>query len=351
MTSVPKIGISMGDINGISLEVILKSLNHPSIFNICTPIIYGNGKIVAYHKNIVEYDDLQFNSISRVSEVKPGKINVVNVWKETVNIEIGKPTQESGKYAFISLEAAVKDLNDGHIDALVTAPINKAAMKMSGFKHIGHTEYLTEMSSTSESLMLMVSDAMKVGIVTAHIPLRDVANKVTKELVKKKLQLLRETMQRDFGISKPQIAVLGLNPHAGDDGNIGKEDIDIIRPVIIEEKKDGQFVYGPYGADGFFGSGDYKKFDAILAMYHDQGLIPFKTLSFGQGVNYSAGLSFVRTSPDHGTAYQIAGGNQADHHSFLKAMYTAIDISKTRAIYDEDNSNKLVQSKKRAERG
>lgn len=336
-----KIGITIGDVNGIGMEVILKSLYHEKIFDICTPVIYGNSKIVYYHRNIVDYEDMSVHNVHRVEEVEAGKINVVNVWQDNVNITLGKPTDSSGKYAFKSLEAAVADVKAGKIDAIVTAPINKQAMQMAGFQYIGHTEYLTEQSESDSSMMMMVSDSLIVGLVTAHIPLKDVARTITKENIMEHIHRLNSSMKKDFGKEKPLIGVLGLNPHAGDDGYIGKEDKEIIRPAIVEMKNKGMMVLGPYGADGFFGSSTYSKFDAVLAMYHDQGLIPFKALTFGEGVNYTAGLSFVRTSPDHGTAYNIVGGNKADHHSFLQAIFKAIDIVRNRREYAINHANPL----------
>ncbi len=323
------------------MEVIFKSLHHEDIFNHCIPILYGSRKIASYHRNIVDYDDITLNNIHHADQCKEGIINIVNVWQENVNITLGKPTELSGKYAMKSLEAAVKDIKKGKIDVLVTAPINKQAMQMAGFKHIGHTEYLTEQSESKESMMLMVSDSMLVGLITAHVPLRDVVPSITTEAIKEGIHRLNDTMIKDFGKEKPLIAVLGLNPHAGDNGYIGSEEQDIIRPAIVDMKEEGIMVMGPYSADGFFGSSMYSKFDAILAMYHDQGLIPFKALSFGEGVNFTSGLSFVRTSPDHGTAYNIAGANKANHHSFLKAMFRAMDIYRNREQYAIDHADPL----------
>lgn len=335
----------MGDMNGIGLEVVLKSLHHKSIFNQCIPIIYGNNKIVSYHRNIVDYANMSLNSIDKVEDSKEDVINVVNVWKENVNITLGKATEDSGKYAFKSLEAAVKDINSGKIDVLVTAPINKRAMKMAGFKHIGHTEYLAEQSERKNSMMIMAGDRLKVGLVSAHIPLSEVAASITKDRVIDSIRKLDISMREDFGREKPLIAVLGLNPHAGDDGYIGKEEKEIIRPAIMQLKEEGMLVLGPYSADGFFGSSMYSKFDAILAMYHDQGLIPVKALSFGESINFTAGLSFVRTSPDHGTAYDIAGANKANHLSFLNAIFKAIDIYRAREQYKIDHANPLQPQK------
>lgn len=321
--------------NGIGLEVILKTLDREEMLNVCTPIIYSSSKIVSYHKNIVDLENFHFQSINNAESPFDGRVNVVNCWKETINIQLGNATEESGKYAFESLEFAVQDLKKGLIDAIVTAPINKHAMQLGGFKHMGHTEYLTEELGSGESLMLMVSEQLKVGLATNHLPIQEVAEKINKELVINKIRLLNKSLKMDFGLERPTIAVLGLNPHASDDGVIGDEEENIIRPAIVECKKNGIMCLGPFAADGFFGSGQYRKYDGILAMYHDQGLIPFKALSFGDGINFTAGLKGVRTSPDHGTAYDIAGKNEADPSSFRQALYLAIDISRNRKIYKE----------------
>ena len=338
-----RIGISIGDINGIGLEVILKTLSHPQILNLCTPVIYGSSKIVSYHKNVVGLDSFQFNVATSGDRIKRDKVNVVNCWADDVNITLGKLSDSSGKYAKISLEQAVIDLKNGYFDALVTAPINKKAMQLADFKFLGHTEYLASEFNAKESLMLMVNDNLRIGLVTNHLPIRDVPAALTKELVRTKLQLFNNSLKVDFNLERPTIAILGLNPHASDDGIIGDEEENIIRPVIIETKKKGILAMGPYPADGFFGSMQYSKFDGILAMYHDQGLIPFKSLSFGSGVNFTAGLSIVRTSPDHGTAYEIAGNNVANPSSFRQALFVAIDIAKNRKIYKESTSNPIAR--------
>jgi 4-hydroxythreonine-4-phosphate dehydrogenase len=343
-----KVGISVGDINGIGLEVILKSLSE-NITDFCTPVIYCSSKVVAYHKNIVGIESFQFNSSSSAHGVRHGKINVVNCWQDDVNITIGKQTELGGKYARISLEQATNDLQEGLIDALVTAPINKKAMQMAGFQYPGHTEFLADRFKANNSLMLMVSDDLRIGLVTNHLPIKDVAAAISKDRISQKLQLMNETLRRDFGLEKPTIAVLGLNPHAGDDGAIGQEEEMIIRPAVIEAKKKGIMAFGPYAADGFFGSGQYKKFDGILAMYHDQGLVAFKSLAFGSGVNLTAGLPYVRTSPDHGTGYDIAGTNAADHGSFLRALYVALDVTRSRKAFDLAHQNVVKQSEKASE--
>ncbi len=340
------IGISAGDINGVGLEVALKTLADERILKICTPVIYASSKVVSYHKNIAGLEDLSFQQLSSAERLKWDRINVVNCWQDNVNITIGQLSETSGKYAKISLEQATNDLKAGYIDALVTAPINKQAMSTADFNFPGHTEYLADKFDVKESLMLMVNKDLRVGLVTNHLPLRDVASAVTKEKVIAKLKLLNLSLKKDFGIDKPIIALLGLNPHASDGGVLGDEEQKIIRPVVIEAKKKGLMVMGPFSADGFFGSGQYQKVDGILAMYHDQGLIPFKALSFGEGVNFTAGLPIVRTSPDHGTAFNIAGKNEADPSSFRQALFLAIDVAKNRKKYADMHSNPIKRNVK-----
>lgn len=335
-----KIGISIGDINGIGLEVILKNVANPELSKRATFVIYGSSKVVSYHKNIVEVD-FHFHQAPNIDRIHREKVNVINCWSDTVNITLGKATEEGGQYAIKSLEAAVNDLRHGMIDALVTAPINKQAMKLASFPFPGHTEYITQKLEAEESLMFMVHEDIKVGLVTNHLPLGEVQQRLDKRLLIRKIRLMEKSLRIDFGIERPTIAVLGLNPHAGDEGAIGYEEEAFIRPAVIELKKKGMLVMGPYAADGFFGSGQYKKFDGILAMYHDQGLIPFKLLSFGQGVNFTAGLNGVRTSPDHGTAYDLAGENKADASSFRQALYMALDIARNRKAHFEAHANPL----------
>lgn len=346
-----RVGISIGDINGIGLEVIIKTLANDKISEMCVPVIYGSSKVVSYHKNIVGIE-FQFHSAKSAERIHNEKINVVSCWQDSVNITLGKASEESGAYAIKSLEAATNDLKYGLIDALVTAPINKEAMNMAGFPFPGHTEYLNkELSENGESLMFMVNDELRVGLATNHLPLKSVAEAITKENLIKKIKIMNESLRMDFGLERPTIAVMGLNPHAGDNGVIGEEEEKIIRPAIVEMKKAGIMVIGPFPADGFFGSGQYKKFDGILAMYHDQGLVPFKSLSFGEGVNFTAGLSGVRTSPDHGTAYDLAGKNMADISSFRHALFAAIDIAKSRKEYFEMRANALVKKEKPIDNG
>jgi 4-hydroxythreonine-4-phosphate dehydrogenase len=333
-----KIGISIGDMNGIGLEVILKTVSDSRILNLCTPVLFGSSKVVSYHKNIVQVE-FPFANLRSAEEAEAGKVNVVNCWQENVNITLGKISEEGGRYAYKALEVAVSALKIGSIDALVTAPINKKAMQMANFPHAGHTEYITEQLGAKESVMLMLNDGFRVGLVTNHLPLSKVVENITKERIGKKLAILNEALKIDFGIERPTIAVLGLNPHAGDEGALGEEELTIIRPAIEAAKEKGIFAMGPFPADGFFGSGQHKKYDAILAMYHDQGLIPFKALSFGSGVNYTAGLGAVRTSPDHGTAFDIAGKDMAEPASFRQALFTAIDVAKNRLAYMEMSAN------------
>lgn len=340
-----KIGISIGDFNGIGLEVILKNLAKQKLAEMATFVIYGSTKVVSYHKNIVDVD-IHYHNASNIDRIRNDKINIVNCWTENVNITLGKPTDLSGKYAVRSLEAATKDLKYGLIDALVTAPIHKEAMKMADFPFPGHTEYITREMKAKESLMFMVHDVLKVGLVTNHLPIGQVKELITKGLILKKLRLMADSLRIDFGIERPTIAVLGLNPHAGDGGVIGKEDDEIVRPAVVEAKKKGMLAMGPFSADGFFGAGQHLKFDGVLAMYHDQGLIPFKLLSFGEGVNFTAGLSGVRTSPDHGTAFDIAGENAANPDSFRKAIYLAMDIVRHRKEYFDNHANPLVKRTK-----
>jgi len=326
----PLVGITMGDINGIGPEVIIKALENSKITQHLTPIIYGSAKVLSFYRKQLNRDNFNFSPINDLSRPYHRKVNVVNCWEDAVDVIPGQDNATGGKYALKALEAATNDLIDGKIDALVTAPINKLNIQNDNFKFAGHTEYLAEKAGSQESLMFMISDSMRVGVLTGHIPLKDVAAAVTKENIAKKLKMMTRSLKKDFGINKPKIAVLGLNPHAGEDGLLGNEENEIIRPAIEEFRSKGQIVMGPYPADGFFGSGEHHKFDAVLAMYHDQGLIPFKSLTFSTGVNFTAGLPFVRTSPDHGTAYTLAGKDQADEGSMRTAIFAALDIANSR---------------------
>lgn len=339
-----KIGISVGDINGIGIEVIIKTFLDPQMMELCTPIVYGSSKTVSLYRKSLDIHDFSFNKIDDAKDANAKKANIIDCWEEEALIDFGKSTNEAGKYAFISLEAATKDLSEGKIDAIVTAPINKDNIQSEDFKFSGHTEYL-ESKSTGESLMLMISENLKIGMVTGHIPVKTIANNLTVDKIFGKIKVLNKALIQDFAINSPKIAVLGLNPHAGDNGLLGSEENDIIVPAINNAKSIGLNVFGPYAADGFFGSGNYKKFDAVLAMYHDQGLIPFKSLAFGSGINFTAGLDIVRTSPDHGVAYDIAGKNIANEQSFRSAIYLAIDVVKNRKMDTEINENPLKKAK------
>ncbi len=334
-----KVGISIGDINGIGIEIILKTFEDTRMLDFCTPIIFGSTKVLSYHKKVLNLHT-NVHGIDQVRNSVNNKLNLLNVWKEQVDIELGKPTKISGKYAFRSLQSATKALKNKEIDVLVTAPINKDNIQSEDFQFKGHTEYL-ESNLDGESLMILMTDELRIGLITGHLPISEVAKTITPDLIKRKVEILYDSLVKDFNISKPKIAVLGLNPHCGDHGVIGTEDDEITIPTIKEIQSTGKLVYGPYAADSFFGSESYKKFDGVLAMYHDQGLAPFKTLAFGKGVNYTAGLSEIRTSPDHGTAYEIAGKGVANHSSFKEALFKAISISKTRNEYIELNKNKL----------
>ncbi len=330
-----KVGITQGDINGIGYEVIIKTLMDSRILEICTPIIYGSPKVAAYHKKALNIDEFSLNNIKTAQDSHPKRVNVINCTDENVKVELGKSTASAGVASLASLEAAVKDLNEGVIDVLLTAPINKKNIQSKSFVFPGHTEYLESRINSGKSLMLLISEKLRVGVVTGHIPLSKVSENITEDKIIEKLNILNKSLIQDFGIRKPKIAILSLNPHAGDDGLIGSEEKEVIIPAIEKSRKDGVMVLGPYPADGFFGSSDYSKFDAILAMYHDQGLTAFKALSFDSGVNFTAGLSKVRTSPAHGTAYTIAGTNVASPESFQKALYLAIDVYRNRIQYEE----------------
>lgn len=344
-----KIGISQGDVNGIGLEVILKTLMEPTLSEICTPVLFSSQKTVSYYRKVLGIDEFNFHPLRDFNQLNTKKPNVFVCYEEEVNIEMGKTSDVGGKYALISLEKATEAILNKQIDVLVTGPINKHNIQNSGFNFPGHTEYLGQKSGT-QPLMLLCSDELKVALVTGHIPVKDIAATISTEKVYSKISQLHKSLVEDFGIRKPKIAVLSLNPHAGDEGLIGNEDKQFILPAIQKATDENKMVTGPYAADGFFGKGSYRKFDAVLAMYHDQGLIPFKTLSFGSGVNFTAGLNFIRTSPDHGTGYDIAGKNIAKEDSFKKAIYAAIDIYKNRKLYSEISANPLPFSQIKKER-
>lgn len=334
-----RVGISIGDFNGIGPEIILKSLKDKSITDFFTPVIFGSGKLFTYQKNVFKLQT-NFNYINEAKEAQSGKINMVNLTKENSNIEFGIPTEESTKMAIDSLNSATEALLNKEIDVLVTAPINKDEMMKYGFAHAGHTGYFEEKAG-KKAVMFMVTEALKVAVSTHHIPVAEIASNITKENLKKQIKQLVATLKEDFCVEKPKIAVLGLNPHAGDGGVIGKEEIEIIQPAIQDLFNEGIMAFGPYPADSFFQPEKYKAFDAVLAMYHDQGLAPFKTIAYEEGVNYTAGLPFIRTSPDHGVAYDIAGKNIADETSFSEAIFTAIDIFKSRDEYQELRAHRL----------
>lgn len=334
-----KVGISVGDLNGIGTEVILKTFKDNRMLELCTPIIFGSTKILSFQKKHFN-THTNFHGISHADKAQHGKINVVNITKDPITIEYGKSSEEVGKFAIKSFTEATNALKEGFIDILVTAPINKHNVQSEDFKFPGHTDYLGQ-TLEGDSLMLMVNDTLRVGLLTDHVAVKDVSDAITPELIEKKVNIIYNTLKQDFGISKPKIAVLGINPHVGDNGVIGVEDDEVLKPTLEKIKNEGKLVFGPYAADSFFASSNYKNFDAILAAYHDQGLIPFKTLSFGQGVNFTAGLDKVRTSPDHGTAYEIAGKNKADHNSFQEAVFTGIQIFRNRNTYQEIAKNPL----------
>ncbi len=337
------VGITQGDGNGIGYEVIIKALADERILDFCTPVIYGSSKIFGfYKKNIHNLDKpLNTNVITTAKEAHEKRINIVNCLPDNVYVEPGQSTPESAKSAMIALQRAVSDIKAGDIDVLVTAPFNKRAMASEGFGFTGHTEYLEKEFGVDEVCMFMVSDNLKVGVVTGHIPLKEVSTAISTEKIVSKLRLMKHSLERDFGVESPKIAVLGLNPHCGDGGLLGEEEKNIILPAVQQAVSEGILAFGPYSPDGFFGMGNYAKFDAVLAMYHDQGLIPFKALAFSEGVNFTAGLPIIRTSPDHGTAYEMAGRDEADPRSMMASIYTAMDVFKRQKEYDKLIAGKL----------
>lgn len=338
-----KIGISIGDVAGIGPEIIMKTFAEDHLYKHFTPILYGNPRVLSFYKKIFNLDKFQYSSIKGYNNLSHNSLNIIPVWEEEFQITPGTPTETTGNYALKSLQAACEALKAKHIDALVTAPINKKVMHSDQFPYAGHTEYLMNFFGAKDNLMFMVAEKLRVGLVTNHSAIKDVASKLSREKILRKLQLMNTSLIQDFGIEKPRIAVLGLNPHAGDGGVIGNEEINIILPGVKDAKDSGIMAFGPYPADGFFASGNYKKFDGILAMYHDQGLIPFKFIAGEDGTNFTAGLDVVRTSPDHGTAEDIAGKGVADPTSFRKAIYAAIDIVNSREDYAEMRANPLVK--------
>ena len=338
------VGISIGDLNGIGSEVILKTFEDSRMLELCTPVIFANVKVLSFIKKTLELT-APLHGIDKIEQLVVGKINVLNIWREGVDLNFGQNDENIGKYAIKSFVAATKALKENQIDVLVTAPINKYNIQSEEFKFPGHTDYLDQ-ELEGNALMLMVQDNLRVGLLTDHIPVNEVAKHLTEKLIIQKVETIKQSLIQDFGINKPKIAVLALNPHAGDNGVIGKEDDEIIKPTLKKVFEKGTLVFGPFAADGFFGSNQYDKYDAVIATYHDQGLIPFKTLSFGNGVNYTAGLNKIRTSPDHGTAFEIAGKGIADYNSFKEAVYTAIDIYNSRFQHLEISKNPLKTKEK-----
>ncbi|WP_299223414.1 4-hydroxythreonine-4-phosphate dehydrogenase PdxA [uncultured Psychroserpens sp.] len=334
-----KLGISIGDLNGIGSEIIIKTFEDNRMLEFCTPVIFASIKTMSFFKKHFK-SSINFHGINHLDQIIAGKINVLNVWKEGVIINFGEENTEIGLYSVKSLEAATNALKDGSIDVLVTAPIHKHNIQSESFKFPGHTNYLAE-KLEGNSLMFMVTESLKVGLLTDHVPVKDVPQHINAELIEEKVATVYESLVKDFRISKPKIAVLGINPHAGDNGVIGEEDDTVLKPTLERIREDKKLVYGPYSADSFFGSGNYKNFDAVIAAYHDQGLIPFKTIAFGHGVNFTAGLNKVRTSPDHGTAFEIAGKGEADNGSFKEAVFTAIHVFKNRREYELMSKNPL----------
>lgn len=329
-SQLPVIGISLGDINGIGPEVVIKALEDKRILSLMTPVIFGSSKIISFYRKQLGFEQFNFLTIKDMGNVAFGKANVINCWNNQLDITPGEVTEAGGAAAWSSLKAAAAALKDDMLDAIVTAPINKDNIQNEEFNYAGHTEFFTQTFEAKESLMFLVSESLRVGVATGHIPLQKVSEQLTRAKIRQKIQIMEQSLRYDFGILKPRIAVLGLNPHAGENGLLGSEEQDIIKPVINELKGEGKLVFGPFPADGFFGSMLHRQFDAVLAMYHDQGLIPFKTLAFESGVNFTAGLPVVRTSPDHGTAYDIAGKNLASATSMREALYLACDVVKNR---------------------
>lgn len=337
----PVIGFSCGDINGIGPEVIIKSVGDTRLLEFCTPVIFGSNKLINYYRKNLPEIPFNFLSIKDLSRINHRQINIYNCWEEEVSINPGVLNEPGGRYAVKSLTIGAQALKNGRIHGLITAPIHKKNVQGTNFNYTGHTPFLKDLFEVNDVLMLLTSENLKVGLVTEHLPIQNVAENITRENILRKLRILHSSLQRDFGIDKPKIAVLGLNPHAGDDGLVGKEEEDSIKPAIKEAKQNNLLVVGPFSADAFFARRRYEKFDAVLAMYHDQGLIPFKSLSIGEGVNFTAGITGIRTSPDHGTAFDIAGQNKADESSLRAAIYTCIDIINNRKAFDENRKNPI----------
>ena len=336
----PVIGISIGDLNGIGTELAIKTFSDNRLLEICTPILFASNKLINFYRKSIPESTFNYQHIKDLSRPFHKQVNLYNCWEEEVAINPGQLTDTGGAYAIKSLVAAAEALKDRKIDGLITAPMHKKNMQTADFSFTGHTPYLRQLFGVKDVLMLMSSENFRVGLVTEHVPVSEIARSITREAILSKLNILKESLMRDFGIDKPRIAVLGLNPHAGDEGLIGREEEDIIKPAI-KDAKHNMLVYGPYSADAFFARNQQQKFDAVLAMYHDQGLIPFKSLAYGEGINYTAGLPAVRTSPDHGTAFDIAGKNKADTGSFLASVYGCLDIVGKRREFIENHKNPL----------
>jgi len=337
----PIVGFSCGDINGIGIEIILKALSDSRVTEFCTPVIFSSNKVVNFYRKTLGENGPNYQSIKEFDKINPKTINVFSCWEEEVAVTPGQLNEIGGKYAVISLSTAAKALKDGVINALVTAPLHKKNVQSDSFPYTGHTPFLKAFFQAKDVLMLMVAENMRVGLLTEHVPVNEVANHISKEKILLKLELLQKSLQKDFGVDKPRIAVLGLNPHAGDEGLVGKEEEAVIKPALKDARQKNILAFGPYSADAFFARGQHEKFDAVLAMYHDQGLIPFKSLAKSEGVNYTAGLDVVRTSPDHGTAFDIAGKGKADETSLMAALFTAIDIWRQKQGYEEVRKNPL----------
>ena len=336
-----RVAITQGDTNGVGYEVILKVFSDPNILELCTPIIYGSPKIASYHRKALNLE-VPYTIINHAEEARDGRVNLLACFDDEIKIEMGQPSQEAGAAALKALDRAMTDYRSELYDVLVTAPINKATIQSPGFHFPGHTEYIeTSVGEGQKALMILMNETLRVALVTTHLPIKDIAKAITKEGIIEKATIFHKALKRDFRISSPRIAVLSLNPHAGDNGLLGSEEKDIILPAIEELADKGIQAFGPFAADGFFGSGAYDHFDGVLAMYHDQGLAPFKTIALESGVNYTAGLPIVRTSPDHGTAYDIAGKGIADENSMRQAIFTAIDVFRNRQFYDEPLQNPL----------
>lgn len=342
---LPIIGITMGDLNSISPEIVIKALLDKRILKYCIPVIYGSSRVLSYHKKVLSIEGFNYHVASSIDRIKPKTVNVINCWTEETQINLGQADKNTGHLVLRTLESVAYDIQNEKIDAIVTAPINKHVVNSHENPFKGHTEFFTQKFNIDQSLMFMVSDYLKVGLLTNHLALKEVAAAITPELMERKLSIMEQSLIQDFGIEKPKIAVLGLNPHAGDNGTIGFEEMDFMQPTIERLRERGMMVFGPYAADGYFGSNLSKGFDAVMASYHDQGLIPFKAISFGEGINFTAGLPIVRTSPDHGTAYDIAGKNKASGSSMLQAIFMAIDILRQRELYEELMENQLGQPK------